>query len=276
MSQSIDQAFIKQYEGEVHAAYQRMGSTLRNFVRVSTKTPGADITFQKVGKGVAGQKTRNGDVPLMNVDHTNVTCTLADYYAGDYVDKLDQLKTNIDERKVTVEAGAYALGRKTDELIVAKLDSATGGGAGSANLSTLTVDDLIAMVTNLGGRDVPMDGNVYACVTWKVWGKMLKFQEFANSQWVGPDALPFKTNLAAKYWMGALWTPFSGLTVASNVSKNYAFHRSAIGHGIGSEIISDVTWQGTKASWFVNNMMSQGAVLIDDNGVERLSVTENA
>jgi hypothetical protein len=53
----------------------------------------------------------------MNLDHQPVTCTLADYYAGDYVDKLDELKTNIDERGVIAQSGANALGRKSDDLI---------------------------------------------------------------------------------------------------------------------------------------------------------------
>ena len=32
--------------------------------------------------------------------------------------KLDELKMNIDERRVVASAGAYALGRKSDELII--------------------------------------------------------------------------------------------------------------------------------------------------------------
>ena len=61
----------------------------------------------------------------MNLDHTNVECTLEDYYAGDWVDHLDELKTNIDERQVIANAGAYALGRKSDEMIITALDGAT-------------------------------------------------------------------------------------------------------------------------------------------------------
>ena len=62
----------------------------------------------------------------MNLDHATAECFLQDYYAGDWVDRLDELKTNIDERMVVANAGAYALGRKSDELIIAAFDSATG------------------------------------------------------------------------------------------------------------------------------------------------------
>jgi len=33
---SVDTAFVKQFEREVHSAYQRMGSKLRNTVRTSS------------------------------------------------------------------------------------------------------------------------------------------------------------------------------------------------------------------------------------------------
>ena len=124
MSATIDQAFVKQFQAEVHEAYQRQGSKLRPTVRSKTGIAGASTVFPRVGKGVAAAKARNGVVPVMNLDHTSVECFLQDYYAGDWIDRLDELKMNTDERAVVANAGAYALGRKSDELIIAALDSA--------------------------------------------------------------------------------------------------------------------------------------------------------
>ena len=136
MSTSITAAFTKQFEREVHEAYQRLGSKLRGLVRSKSEVQGASTVFQKVGKGTAATKARHGAVPVMNLDHTPVECTLADYYAGDWVDRLDELKTNIDERSVIANAGAYALGRKTDELIIAQLDrSANFAGSNTDGLT---------------------------------------------------------------------------------------------------------------------------------------------
>lgn len=61
----------------------------------------------------------------MSIDHSPVECELHDYYAGDWVDALDELKLSIDERRVIANAGAYALGRKTDELIIEALNKAS-------------------------------------------------------------------------------------------------------------------------------------------------------
>ena len=98
MSATIDQAFIKQFEAEVHMAYQRMGSKLKNMVRNVNGVKGSTVQFQKVAKGSASTKARHAEVVAMNIVHSNVTATLNDFYAADYVDKLDELKVNIDER----------------------------------------------------------------------------------------------------------------------------------------------------------------------------------
>jgi hypothetical protein len=116
MANTIDQAFIKQFETEVHMAYQRMGSKLRNTIR-STNVTGSTARFQKIGTGAASTKTRNGDVTTMELAHTNVEATMADYYAAEYIDKLDELKININERQAVAQSAAAALGRQTDALI---------------------------------------------------------------------------------------------------------------------------------------------------------------
>src|SRR3546814_4917763 len=103
-------------------AYQRQGSLLRATVRSKNNVKGASTTFQKIGKGVASTKARHGKVTPMNVDHTPVECILQDFYAGDYVDKLDEAKVNHDERMVIANAGAWGLGRKTDEMVIAQAD----------------------------------------------------------------------------------------------------------------------------------------------------------
>lgn len=275
MSTTIDVAFTKQFEREVHEAYQRMGSKLRNTVRNVSNVVGKSTTFQKAGKGEASTKSRHGMVPVMNLDHTNVECLLQDFYAGDWVDKLDELKTNIDERQVIAHAGAYALGRKTDTLIVAGLDAVTGAQNIAAGGTGMTLTKIMAGMELLGNADVPDDGDRFAIVGWKQWSQLLQIDEFANSQWAGPEELPFKVGSSmGKKWLGTLWMPFSGLTLASTTRHCYWYHKSAIGHASGSDVKADITWHGDRAAHFINNMMSQGASLIDEKGIAQIDCTE--
>jgi hypothetical protein len=271
MSTTIVNSYSVQYGAEVHQAYQRQGTKLRNTVRTRNNVKGAVTVFQKVGKGTASTKARHGKVPVMNVDHTAVDCQLYDYYAGDWVDRLDELKVEHDERAVLTNAGAYALGRKTDELIIAELDKSTNYALdGTTKLDKAKVLEAFEM---LGAADVPDDGERFAIVGWKQWSDLMEIDEFANSLYVGQDEMPWK-GTQAKKWLGTLWMPHSGLTKAGSVRYCYWYHKTAIGHASGAEVKTELTYHGDRAAWFVNNFMSQGAVLVDAAGVVSMRCLE--
>lgn len=272
MSMHIEKSFIKSFEAEVHLQYQQMGSKLRNTVRIKDNIVGASTTFQRVGKGTASTKSRHGKVPVMNVDHTPIECLLIDYYAGDWVDRLDELKTNINERQVVAKAGAYALGRKTDDLIISQLAVSTNYAG--EDFDGLTREKVLEAFEMLGEKDVPDDGQRHAVVGWKQWSQLLKIEEFANANYIGEDELPWK-GTQAKRWLGTLWIPHSGLPKNGNVRLCFWFHKTAVGHAIGSEVKTDITWHGDRAAFFINNMMSQGSCLIDPPGVVSLRCLEN-
>lgn len=267
MSTSIDQAFIKQFEREVHEAYQRQGSKLRNTVRNVSNVNGSSAVFQKVGTGTASTKAINAAVPVMSLDHTNVEVTLSDYYAGDWIDKLDELKINIDERQVIANAGAHALGRKTDELIINALDTATTNVIADANIG-MTKDKILNAFEVFGEADVPDDGQRYCVVGWKQWSELLTIDEFVNADYIGADNLPFGGVTQAKQFLGTTFIPHSGLPVdANDIRSCFWYHKTAVGHASAADVETDVSWHGDRASHFVNTMMSQGAGLIDGAGV---------
>jgi hypothetical protein len=277
---TIDQAFIKQYEAEVHEAYQRQGSKLRGTVRTKSGVQGSSTFFPRVGTGTAVTKARNAEIAAMNVGHSQVECVLQDWYAGDWVDRLDELKTNIDERGVIVRAGAWALGRKTDELIITALDTtatAVANGAGDlADSAGLTKAKVLRALNQLGTADVPDDGMRFAIVPPSGWEDLMLINEFVSSDFVGAD-LPFRQAMGqmAKSWLGCNWIMHPGCpTPSAGVRRAFIYHMSSIGHAIGAEISTDITWHGDRASHFVNNMMSQGAVAIDTAGAIRITFTE--
>lgn len=273
MSVSIDQVFVKQFEADVHLAYQQMGTKLRATVRSKSGIVGASTTFQKVGKGVASTKSRHGIVPVMNLNHEPVECLLQDYYAGDWVDALDELKTNIDERRVVASAGAYALGRKTDELIIDAMGQAT---VDTGDYSTkLTKDLILSAVEKLNEKDVPDDGRRFAVVGVQQWNQLLEMSEFVSADFVG-DANPLVNGFESRKWLGITWVLHNGLPVDGANRDCFVYHASAIGHACGQEVKSDITWHGERAAHFISNSMSQGAVLIDGDGIVRVKCKENA
>jgi len=262
MANTIDQAFIKQFETEVHMAYQRMGSKLRNTIR-STNVSASVARFQKIGTGTASTKSRNGNVTPMELAHTNVEVTMADYYAAEYIDKLDELKTNINERQVVAQSAAAALGRKTDELITAALDAGANSTQVHDTSSAIEKADLLSLFETMGTADVPEDGQRYLAMSPAGYTDLFSINEFASSDYVGPQNLPFAGGMTMKEFLG--FKIFSTSAVAGG--KNFAYHTSAVGIGINSDVSTEVNYVPEKVSHLATSMMSMGSIVIDANGV---------
>ena len=275
MASSINNAFITQFEAEVHMAYQRMGSKLKNLVRTVNGVNGSTVKFQKVAKGSANTKARHAEVVAMDLAHSNVTATLTDYYAADYVDKLDELKVNIDERQVVAQSAAYALGRKTDEVLIATLDAATSIAANVSSSATgMTLIKAKNMMEVFNGNDVPDDNQRYWAVGPKQWSDLLSVDQFSRVEYVGPSDLPFPNGMTAKRWMGFLFFVHSGLSTSGSDRKNLAFHKSAIGCGIGSDVRTEVNYIPEKVSHLITSMISLGSVAIDGDAARVQLCTE--
>jgi len=273
MSIDVSDAFIAQYLAEVHEAYQQTGSKLRNTVRLKTGVIGSTAIFQKAGKGTAGKKTRHGNVPLMNVEHSTVTATLEDWYGADYVDKLDELKINIDERMIQANAGAYALGRKVDELIITVLDSGAGTADTTATLG-LTKARILTGFETLNGKDVPDDGNRFALVGAHQWNELLNLSEFKSADYSG-NLVPWLKGTGARNWLGINWMLHTGLPLASGVRKCFLFHKNAVGLAEGMDLKLHVDWVAEKAAHLFDHMISAGAVAIDGDGIYEIQCDDD-
>ena len=265
MASSINNAFITQFEAEVHMAYQRMGSKLKNLVRTVNGVNGSTVKFQKVAKGSANTKARHAELVAMDLAHSNVSATLTDYYAADYVDKLDELKVNIDERQVVAQSAAYALGRKTDQVLIDVLDASTSiaVNVNSDASEAMTLVKAKNMMEVFNGNDVPDDGQRYWVVGPRQWSDLLSVDQFSRVEYVGPNELPFPGGMTAKRWMGFLFFVHSGLSLSGDDRKTLAFNKSAIGCGIGSDVRTEVNYIPEKVSHLITSMISLGAVEID-------------
>jgi hypothetical protein len=283
MSTSITTAFINSYEAKVHEVFQRQGSYLKDAVRVKDNVVGSTAVFQRIGTGVATTKARHGTITPMNQTHAAPSTTLADFYAGDWVDKLDEAKININERDAIASGGAMALGRKVDDQITTVLNTTTQTVITLTTTSVaVTLRTAVEWVEAVWANDVPNDGQVYAVVTPRYWSQLMIVQQFQNADWVTSEGLPFKTGPSIgkgrwKDWMGVKWKMQTGLPGEGTATADqWIWHKTAVGYAIaqsagniaGNEAVgADITWHGDRAAHFVNHMMSGNAVLIDDTGV---------
>jgi hypothetical protein len=273
MAMEIEQHFIVKYEAAVHLAYQQRGSKLRKAVRLVTGVNSAQYKFPKSGRGQAGKKARNGNVPIMGAGSSSVTVTLEDWYAADYVDTLDQAKTNVDELGVIANIGAFAVGRKMDDLIISK--AATASKVIPVGATGLTRAKVLEAFAYLNNKDVPDDGQRFAAVGANQWNELLAIEEFKNSDYAG-DAFPWLKGAETRVWLGTVWMFHSGLPLASGTRTCFMWHKDSLGLAEGVGIKTHIDWVPEKAAHLVDNIMSAGAALIDSDGVVAIECDDDA
>ena len=161
-----------------------------------------------------------------------------------------------------------------NEMIIDELATASANVITDANIG-MTKDKALEAFETFGENDIPDDGGRFAVVGWKQWSELLKIDEFVSADYIGSENLPFASITQAKMWLGTLWIPHSGLPIDGNdIRSCYFYHKTALGHASGSDVQTDITWHGDRAAHFVNNMMSQGAKMIDEAGVVVINCDE--
>lgn len=282
MANTQDLSFVKQFEADVHIAYQQTAAKLRHTVRTKQGVKGESLTFQKVGKGNASSKTRNGDITPMELEHSSIAVTLVDKYAGDYIDELDELKMNHDEKDVIKKSVSGALGRTFDGFIITAGNTSTNViGTGAASEHSGSTPEAVAFkkvkaaVKALNKKDVPDDGDRFCLVTPDVWDLLLESDKFARAEYVGND-LPFLKGTEARKFMNVIFMVHNGLTITGSTTAQYStclmYHKTAIGLGEGKQADLDVWWDGRKQSHWVSGKMSGAAGLIDAEGCVKINI----
>jgi hypothetical protein len=278
MANDISDAFVKQYAYDVKLAFQRTGSLLLNTVRRKTGIVGSTQEFFAMGTGTATTKSRNGLVIPMNPTHTPVTATLADRYAPEYVDKLDEQKMTYDEKAALVSTGAWALGRAADQDIIDVLDAATTYDV-AVGITNLNLDKIMeALYDNLFSRYIPDDGQTTFVIGPIQWSALMQIANFASADYVGPGNLPMNgpNQGGSKRWLNCNWVMHSGLTKVGNVRTCFAYHKNAVGHASGQDITTEINYVPERVAHLVTSMMSMGAVVIEAAGIVHIHCDETA
>jgi len=261
---------ITQYGEEIYVAFQNKGGVMKPRTRRKTGVIGNTYRFPKISlAGSAMQKTRNGKVPLMDILRDKVEVTLADWYGADMIDSLDELKTNVDQRGVTVDAIAMSLARKEDDLCTAAMAANTNSGRdNTATTDNFTTDAVPRQIMEgFGNAEAFNGGKMHALVNWGCWNDLLGLNSFINSDYGGDTALTSEGQ-RPKLYFGFDYSPFSRLP-AYDADENYNlfWHHDTVGVAVGQEIVSSVDRLPEYDAWFMMGKLSQGATVIDSNGV---------
>jgi hypothetical protein len=268
MSQ-FSQQFIQQFEQEMFVAFQNKGGVMKPRSRRKTGIIGDRTNFPKIAlAGVAQPKTPGGKVPTLDILRDRIPCTLTDFYGADFIDVLDEQKTNVEQRQPTVNAITMSLARSEDDIAANALVSGTNALDSLAGNDAFSSDAIPRLILEqFGSAEAFAAGSMYALITWRAWNDLLGLPTFANADWGGDTMLSTDGQRTKKYY-GFEYAPWSRLPRhSSGVPLNCWWHKDVLGVAVGQEIKTDVNWLPDYDSWFISGKMAQGAALIEQLGV---------
>lgn len=266
MSINLSPVAVTEFDSMVKHAYQGMGK-LKGAVTVRNNVVGDTYKFRAMGKGLANQKATSADVDPMDISHSLITATLANWNAPEYTDIFDAQEVNFDEKQELAQTIAGALGRRTDQLIIDAMNSASPTAVGNG-ATGLTAGDLIDAKVQLVKNGVG-SGDLFTVINGTGLAGLLSDEKITSADYQNVKALVNgEVNTFAGFNVVVLEDRAEGgLTVATDVVSGYAFSRDAIGLAVGIDMKTSIDYVPQKTSWLCNGMLKAGAAVRDASGL---------
>lgn len=279
MSTSISTSFVTIFDAEVKQAYQQ-DRALAGTVRERTGVSGNSYKFNKLGSGVANLHIPQSDVTPMNLTHTQVTATMADYNAAEYSDIFTSGKVLFDERAELVKAVSMAVGRRMDQLVIDALDGAgtslTVANSIGGSTTNLNVDKVLETKKLMDQKGVPAEDRYFLCHA----NNMAAFLDDSDVKTIDVNTTKalaqgtVDTFLGFKFIMVGDRTE-GGLAVDGSSDRTcLAWHKNACGLAINMDKKTEINYIAEKSSFLVNSMFSAGSVGIDTDGIVEITCRE--
>ncbi len=279
MAVSISNAFVTLFDSEVKQAYQGQRA-LAGLTRERT-VEGSTVKFPKIGKGTATIRVPQTDIVPMSTTYSQVTATMEDYIAGEYSDIFNQLKVNFQDRAELVQVVSGAIGRRMDQVVIDALVASSGTNTVSNDIggtdTNLNVAKLRAAKKAMDAKNVPAEGRCIIAHANNM-DALLAETEVTSSDFNTVKALVTgEVNTFLGFRFVSLGDRDEGGLAIDGSSDRivYAFHKDAMGLGIGMGQTSRVDYIPEKTSFLVASMFSAGSVAIDAEGITKITCRES-
>lgn len=143
---NITTAFVKQFGSTLYLLSQQKGSKLSNCVTNESGAYGEEEYFDQYGDDLANVKVaRNADVEYAADAYARRRVSFTDVYWAKLIDKEDKLAMLLDPTSGLMTAGAFAIGRKIDDLIITAFSGTAYTGKAGGTSTTFTAANQIAV-----------------------------------------------------------------------------------------------------------------------------------
>jgi hypothetical protein len=291
MSTEFDTAKTRQFMSGVTLLAQQKKSRLGACVRFEPLSSADRAAFDQLGSSAAQKRTqRHADTPIMNTPHRRRWVAPDPYDWADLIDKEDQIRALNDFANPYMMAGAAAMARSMDDVIIAaafatSVTGETGGGTAAFDTTNyriasssvgLTLAKLLTAkeILDAAENDDPDDPMTkrYIAASAKQMTNLLNTTEVKSSEYNAVKAL---VNGEIKEFLGFTFKRTQRLATASAERRVIAWCHNSLLLGVNQSPKSRIGERPDKnyaTQVYVN--MDIGATRMDETGVVEIRCTE--
>ncbi len=256
------------YNSEFTSNFEQKQSLLRGTVTTKGNVKGDNFIFIIEGLADAAvERGANGLIPVADDTQTSESCQLKEYHHLARKKNFNIYSSSVDQRLSMQRRGVTAMNYRTDQLILAQLDtSAYDSTSVATNLSEWSQSLMEATIV-LDENFVPRDGERYGLLTPKAWHNCMAIKQFASSDWV-PDK-PFMKLTQWRVWNDVKWAMHPNLPgKGTSAAHCIVFHKGAAGHALNMGEMSNAVGRNEEQDYsWARTTSYQGSKLLIDEGV---------
>jgi hypothetical protein len=284
MANTISEAFVEQFKANVYQLSQQRGSRLGNSVRIESLT-GNVHNFERMGAVAAQLKTaRHADTPILDAPHSRRRVSPEDWEWGDLVDREDKLRLIINPTSEYAIAGANALGRAKDDLIIEAFNAnATDGAGGSVALGSGQVIAVgstnLSLEKVLEGIELLNKAEVDDMDRFIVYGSSQLTAILKIAAFTSQDYNTVRTLMAGQIatFLGLTWIRSERLPLATTTRSCFMWGKQSMGLAINEDMFARIAERADKSfGWQVYCRMTMGSTRIEEAGVVQIDCLETA
>lgn len=268
--------YTTQYDTKVTHVLQSEGFLLRGTTAAPVQVTGNELQFFLLGRGEATEMSQSVEmISPANLGKDTIKVTMKDFQFAEFVRHGEPERISVEFRSSIQEAGAMALGRKFDRVILQSMDDEDTNvdtiGDGSDAISPIDVSTAKGEINALGMMKM---NEFFLPVPSMAWEQLKLYKVFNNAEYTGPQ-LAFVNGVEAKTWNNVhhFQLPDEAFTSPDTGEVyTYLWNKRTVGFGSNYALNTKITYENLFTSWLYNSTMSGAAKVIQPEGVRRLHI----
>lgn len=282
MPETIETAFVNQYQNTMRILCQQADSRLEGMTIPPLKMEGENLYWERLGATEAIElDTRHMDTPNIEPDHTRRKATAQPYVWATLLDRADAGRMLVDPKGPYQQAAKNAMNRRKDRIVLAALGgNAYGGKTGGTTIALpdaqkvahgtegMTIAKLLDAKQILDEAEAPPEDRYFVCPSESIID-LLGTTEITSADYNTVKAL-VAGQINSFLGFTFVQTELIYLENGSDTTTwyNYAFCKGAIGFGRIEEITVRLTERADKNyAWQPYVSMDMGATRVEDEMV---------